>query len=877
MNKNLKFTEAEEKAINSISYTIGVDKESIIGRNESTNLTKVNLSSCKIKDLTTIIQYLKTLDNMTELNLSNNQITDISPISELTKLTILQMDENNISDIYQIKNLKKLISLSIKKNQIGDISCLADLYNLTYINFTDNIINDIKSLSELTELQTICLSNNQISDISPIYNLRNLTHLYLWNNQVKELPSFKNMTKLIFLVLSGNTIADLSELKDLKQIETLYLLDNKIENISALKGLVKIQVLWLGNNQISDISPLKDLFLIEELDLHKNSVVDISPISELRKLVRLQISDNKITNIAPLKNLSKLKQLYLSNNQIVDVSLLIEFKELDSLTLQYNPIKKFPEWTKDSNFQNILWKDVVNKHEGFFFYTSDESFISFFDNPIINIPIDIIKQGKSAIRKYFNDINSQLLTASLVGKITKIQIKNLNQFHDLSLDLTVPEGHEKHGQALDKVCFIGQSGTGKSTLLNVIRFFADASQPKTNVEVPNIEKAEIEIHYFIQPNIKIGIKYQNQKFNCQIIENPDNLSFEQVVALLNEQKKLSSQTLIFPDVIKNINLISVWETISDVLRKYDTGFANKIYNQVSQTLRENETKGTRFLYSPDNTEHNLTSVWEKVISEIKQYNEEFTNKTLEYTKTVLKNPRLQDDENKKLQQWIIEHPNPLKDLADKCLDRLLNQFGVRVKTEIENVNEIPFITLETFDGSSLQLEHWSSGTKQVIFRAMPLYWFKPQNTIVLFDEVENSLYPDIQRLVVDFYTSLGENCQYFFSTHSPVIASSFEGYEIVKLKFNESGKVDAPPMFEGDRTIDNYFLNPRLLRWDGIYQRIMDLEPEGNDERRKLLPKAARLRKQLENMQEEQKEETPEYQSKAAEYIKLARKLGWEV
>ena len=54
-------------------------------------------------------------------------------------------------------------------------------------------------------------------------------------------------------------------------------------------------------------------------------------------------------------------------------------------------------------------------------------------------------------------------------KITKINIKDYHQFKNFELDLTYPNGHEKAGQPLDKVCFIGQSGTGKTTLLNVIR------------------------------------------------------------------------------------------------------------------------------------------------------------------------------------------------------------------------------------------------------------------------------------------------------------------------------------------------------------------------------------------------------------------------
>ena len=52
-------------------------------------------------------------------------------------------------------------------------------------------------------------------------------------------------------------------------------------------------------------------------------------------------------------------------------------------------------------------------------------------------------------------------------KITKLKIEEFQQFRNLDLDFTYPEGHEKAGEPLDKVCFIGQSGVGKTSLLLV--------------------------------------------------------------------------------------------------------------------------------------------------------------------------------------------------------------------------------------------------------------------------------------------------------------------------------------------------------------------------------------------------------------------------
>ncbi|MCY7360668.1 MAG: ATP-binding protein, partial [Ignavibacteria bacterium] len=51
-------------------------------------------------------------------------------------------------------------------------------------------------------------------------------------------------------------------------------------------------------------------------------------------------------------------------------------------------------------------------------------------------------------------------------KISKIYIKGFQQFQDVELDFTNP----KTGLPLDKVCFIGSNGTGKSKLLRLINW-----------------------------------------------------------------------------------------------------------------------------------------------------------------------------------------------------------------------------------------------------------------------------------------------------------------------------------------------------------------------------------------------------------------------
>ncbi|OMP75382.1 hypothetical protein [[Flexibacter] sp. ATCC 35208] len=54
-------------------------------------------------------------------------------------------------------------------------------------------------------------------------------------------------------------------------------------------------------------------------------------------------------------------------------------------------------------------------------------------------------------------------------KIKKLDIKSFRHLNQLIFDFTYPEGHEKSGMPLEKICFIGQSATGKTGILELIK------------------------------------------------------------------------------------------------------------------------------------------------------------------------------------------------------------------------------------------------------------------------------------------------------------------------------------------------------------------------------------------------------------------------
>ena len=100
-------------------------------------------------------------------------------------------------------------------------------------------------------------------------------------------------------------------------------------------------------------------------------------------------------------------------------------------------------------------------------------------------------------------------------KISKLHIDSFRHLENLHFDFTYPEDFhikEKRGKPLDKICFIGQSATGKTGLLELIfkeiesfrnTLFGDGTPVFLQEKAEFVENCELE---FINSNDTIQIK-----------------------------------------------------------------------------------------------------------------------------------------------------------------------------------------------------------------------------------------------------------------------------------------------------------------------------------------------------------------------------------
>ena len=434
-------------------------------------------------------------------------------------------------------------------------------------------------------------------------------------------------------------------------------------------------------------------------------------------------------------------------------------------------------------------------------------------------------------------------------KITGIEIGEYRQFKNIKFDFTYPEGHAKAGQPLDKVCFIGQSGTGKTTLLNIIWELAsvldkvaDAHDHKADV-VSYADNFLSEVFHAVSYWVNINGDLVNLN-RLSGIEKSDR-------DFLNDwfsTKLTKSQQYKFIDTNKICLFIKdgIARDSDAFLIEQRSNFTSfedfiKTDSQVEQDelTRENLMKDIGRKRSLSLGDSRSLSIWQYLLREIYQYDES----GIELIQALTKSSSVSVHQIlERLDSWKKHTPNPRLDLAEKCLNPILHRFYLEMDVDSDKVP----IVIKTNKGVRIDSRYLSTGTRQLLATAIPVYKFDTVNTVILFDEPERSLFPDIQRILIDYYVSLAPQAQFFFATHSPIIASAFEPCERFILYFNENGEVkyrtgiapegdDPNDILSEDFGLQELMLSKGLEEYERYRQLAMRIREETDEEKKNKL------------------------------------------
>ena len=363
-------------------------------------------------------------------------------------------------------------------------------------------------------------------------------------------------------------------------------------------------------------------------------------------------------------------------------------------------------------------------------------------------------------------------------KISKLHIDTFRHLENLNFDFTYQSG-ERKGQPLDKICFIGQSATGKTGLLELIY-----------EQTSNITNLELIDNTYIA-GIDNPIKNINSEINLLIGNEILNLRNKEV--FFKNQKytyenKGGIVTPLIPYQDQNNNFYFKANLISDknidVFTKNPIDLFEKHSGNSAFSLASIRNKKVHTIESPTifNDEVDI-EIWLSLLSEILYYRKNFTQKMSEFIhKGLLSNRNKLDLEFNK---WQRENPNAIESFAEK-----FNPILEKLNLEVDLINteySIPIKNKRTDE--IIPIQNTSTGTKGLLLSFLPLIKLDTKDSIILIDEPERSLYPDMQMELMDHYQRLAPEAQFIVATHSPFIAASFEADERFILYFDEEGKV----------------------------------------------------------------------------------------
>ena len=218
----------------------------ILDKSVDSNIETLNLSKCKINDLSSFKSSLSMLKNlkyldMSDCNLSNEELAKLREEFPNTKIVwkiylgkwSLKTDAVAFSvlvahfdyvrmkskDIEVLKYCTDLQALDLGHQSITDISVIGDyLPNLRLLILADNKIKDITPLSKLKHLHYLELFMNNIKDITPLVSCKELVDLNLAH--IPALHDFSPLLKNDFPLLerlcmqnSGGTAKYYSSIK----------------------------------------------------------------------------------------------------------------------------------------------------------------------------------------------------------------------------------------------------------------------------------------------------------------------------------------------------------------------------------------------------------------------------------------------------------------------------------------------------------------------------------------------------------------------------------------------------------------------------------------------------------------------------------------
>lgn len=260
--------------------TISPEEMKIIG--SLPKLEQLTISGCAISSAAG----LETATNLRYLDLSNNSIRDLTPITSMANLQQLYLQHNAVNDLSALTTLSALTKLDVSYNLLTNLAPAYNCTSLTYLAAANNKIDTLVGIEKLTGLQTLDVAANVLTDVSPAYGCLELLNVNISSNTIADISGFASHSKMTELNFSRNAVTQLPAFSTDCALITIDGSHNQLTSLDALGGLVNLNNVFMDYNEgISSVAPLVNCPRLVAVKVYGTNVAEVEALLKMDVLV----------------------------------------------------------------------------------------------------------------------------------------------------------------------------------------------------------------------------------------------------------------------------------------------------------------------------------------------------------------------------------------------------------------------------------------------------------------------------------------------------------------------------------------------------------------------------------------------------------------
>lgn len=224
------------------------------------------------------------------LVISNKNIANLEGVQFCTQITRLDASSNPLAGFPDLNGMTGLQQLYLTNANLTQVPPqVATAPNLSVLNLSENQITDVSGLNGCAKLQILSLRVNKIAALPGTLDLPLLYDLDLSANRLDVFPAvIFSLTKLVNLYLNDNKLAELPDnLAAMPKLKSFTAYNNVIRAIPAALGTSKIEFLNLSRNVITTLPDA--LFQSTHLTSLEVSLNRISRVPDALKQINYSI------------------------------------------------------------------------------------------------------------------------------------------------------------------------------------------------------------------------------------------------------------------------------------------------------------------------------------------------------------------------------------------------------------------------------------------------------------------------------------------------------------------------------------------------------------------------------------------------------------